>query len=219
MADNNALMPGNIDFAQFTASLLSQTLDAIISAQLEQEEKVRRLQESAGLSPSLFAAEMITAEDGESEITRLFPAGQYPQGLLPGAPYIPAGKDRAEDPPVRDRTGYVMTGGDWKSGRITELGHNNILSSVRILLAAARLTGINGMIRRGIPRIMVDHGRINTKLTFQLSSSSDSGSSPLKTGMPLRLMVRPADLRRPEVSRLTVNVLGEVDITFKTVSE
>ena len=37
--------------------------------------------------------------------------------------------------------------------------------------------------------------------------------------LPLRLAVRPADTRRPELLRLGVNIVGEVEITFKTVSE
>ena len=43
MDGNASNTVGNVGFAQFTAALITQTLDAVIAAQLQQEEKVRKL--------------------------------------------------------------------------------------------------------------------------------------------------------------------------------
>jgi len=107
-------------------------------------------------------------------------------------------------------------------------------------LAKQQLANVLQLVRRGIPRVVVDNGRVNTKLTFQLSQTKSTGdttsggvgvskSAKLRSGtslmqlsrpmVPYRLTVRPADLRRPELLRLSVNLVGEVEITFKTVSD
>ena len=215
---------GNVGFAQFTAALITQTLDAVIAAQLQQEEKVRKLQKAAGLAPTQFAEEAISLEDVENELARLFPTSQYPGGIVPGAPYSPESKDLPENPPIFSNAGYKMKDGDWakQEGKtvITETGYKNVLAHVRLTLAVEQHTSILEMMRHGIPRVVVDHGRINAKLFFQFSSGGGGGgSSTLQKGMLPQLSVKAVELRRPEVARLTVNVVGEVDITFKTISE
>ncbi len=218
---NSLTSPSDVGFAQFTAALITQTLDAVISAQLAQEERARRLQETAGMTPAQFAQEAITSEDLEAELARLFPSDQYPNGIRPGTAYISASTDKIEDPPVLSRTGYTMKAGDWvpQAGglAITEAGYNNILTHMRLALAADRQVNLLQMLRRGIPRVIVDHGRVNAKLFFQFASGTEAPK--LGTAILPRLAVTPVELRRPEVSRLTVNVVGEVDITFKTISE
>ena len=140
--------------------------------------------------------------------------------------------------------GYIMKDEDWKRSKtgavITEAGYQHIINHVRMSLATQQLANLLQLIRRGIPRVMVDHGKVNTKLTFQLSQTKStrdttsggvgvSKSAKLRSGTslmqlsrpmtPYRLTVRPADLRRPELLRLSVNLVGEVEITFKTVSD
>jgi hypothetical protein len=215
---------GNIGFAQFTAALITQTLDAVIAAQLQQEEKIRKLRESAGLTPAQFAEEAVSPEDVENELARLFPPDQYPKGIMAGAPYTPASQTQPEEPPIYSYTGYEMQKGDWVEQDnvivITENGYKNILTHVRLTLATEHHTNILLMMRSGIPRIVIDHGRVNTKLFFQFSSGGiGKGSSTLQRGTLPQLMVKAVELRRPEVARLTVNVVGEVEITFKTISE
>jgi len=248
MANNELLRPAEVEFSQFTAVLIAETLDAVIAAQLDQEEKVRGLQELAGLDPARFAEEVVSGEEVEEELARLFPAAERTHGVMPGSPYVPAAPGKEEDPPVEQVTGYIMKDEDWtrtdEGAVITEAGYKHILSHVRMSLATQQLANILQLVRRGIPRVIVDHGRVNTKLTFQLSRTRKSGNAGrvnvrgmgelraarlTRSGtpvmqlsrpvVPFRLTVRPADLRRPELLRLSVNVVGEVEITFKTVSD
>lgn len=225
MDGNAPIALADVGFAQFTAALITQTLDAVIAAQLQQEEKIRKLQEAAGLAPAQFAEEAVPLEDVEDELARLFPVAQYPNGVAAGVPYIPASRTQPEEPPISSLTGYSMKEGDRAKQAdaiiITETGYRNIVAHMRMTLAAERHTNILQMMRRGIPRVVVDHGRVNAKLFFQFSSVSTSGggSPTLQKGMLPQLVVKAVELRRPEVARLTVNVVGEVDITFKTISE
>lgn len=248
MTNGEFLHSGEVEFAQFTAALISDTLDAIIAAQLGQEEKVRELQEMAGLDVARFAEETITEGDVEIELARLFPSTERAHSVMPGSPYIPSASGREEDPPVFSATGYTMTEADCQRFDeeyvFTDAGYRHILSHVRMGLAAKQLENVLQLVRRGIPRVVVDHGRINTKLTFHLSQAQKaessattsiggikgSGTTYLKRSsallsqisrplVPLKLTVKPADLRRPELMRLSVNLVGEVEITFKTISE
>jgi len=244
MANNELLRPAEVEFSQFTAMLISETLDAIIEAQLGQEEKLRELQEIAGLDAIRFAEEVVSGEEVERELARLFPAAEGICGVIDGSPYTPPEPGREEEPPVRQTIGYIMKDEDWKRSDakavITEAGYQHIISHVRMRLATQQLANVLQLVRRGIPRVMVDNGRVNTKLTFQLSQTKSPGgtvsggeemskAAKLRSGAPLmqlshpmvpyRLTVRPADLRRPELLRLSINLVGEVEITFKTVSD
>ena len=225
MTNGEFLRSGEVEFAQFTAVLIGDTLDAIIAAQLGQEEKVRELQEMAGFDVAQFAEETISEEDVEIELARLFPSPERAHSVMPGSQYIPSAPGKEEVPPVLSATGYTMTEADWQrtdQGYVfTEVGYRHILSHVRMGLAAKQLENLLQLVRRGIPRVVVDHGRVNTKLTFHLSQAQKSAplmpiSRPLA---PFKLTVKPADLRRPELLRLSVNLVGEVEITFKTISE
>ena len=244
MANNELLQPVEVEFSQFTAMLIAETLDAIIEAQLGQEEKLRELQEIAGFDVARFAEEVVSSEEVERELARLFPAAEGVCGVMAGSPYTPPEPGKEEEPSVRRTIGYIMTDEDWKRGDegavITEAGYQHITNHVRMNLATQQLANVLQLVRRGIPRVIVDYGRINTKLTFQLSqikSSVDTvsgGVEALKAAklqsaaplmqlsrpmVPYRLTVRPADLRRPELLRLSINLVGEIEITFKTVSD
>ena len=244
MANNELLRPAEVEFSQFTATLIAETLDAVIEAQLSQEEKLRELQEIAGLDVTRFAEEVVSSEEVERELARFFPAAERICGVMDGDPYTPPEPGREEEPPVCQTIGYIMKDEDWRRSEagavITEAGYQHIINHVRMSLATQQLANLLQLIRRGIPRVMVDHGKVNTKLTFQLSQTKSRGdtvsrgvglsnAAKLRSGTslmqlsrpmtPYRLTVRPADLRRPELLRLSVNLVGEVEITFKTVSD
>jgi len=244
MANNELLRPVEVEFSQFTATLIAETLDAIIEAQLGQEEKLRELQEIAGFDVTRYANEVVTGEEVELELARLFPSAEQPCSVMEGAPYTPPESGREENPPVRQTIDYSMKREDWKrsdAGPVfTGVGYRHIMDHIRMNLAALQLANVLQLVRRGIPRVIVDNGRINTKLTFQISQTSRAGPSTgggvqamkaaklrtvtplmqqLRPTLPYRLTVKPADLRRPELLRLSVNLVGEVEITFKTVSD
>ncbi len=231
---DSVLKPGEVGFSEFTAALITQTLDAVISAQLGQEERARRLEELATMDLARFAEEAVKPDEADNELARLFPAEGFAHGVMPGAPYSPPRQGYAETPPVQQLTGYAVKPGDLsktaEGTKIAEAGYRNILMHVRMALAEARRNIMLQMVRRGMPRVVVDHGKVNAKLTFQLSKETGTaqpkvaeaikGVSPLLQIRTLPgLTVRPVEMWRPEVARLNINIVGEVEITFKTVSE
>ncbi len=222
----------SIEFAQFTATLITQTLDAVVSAQLAQEERVRKLLEVSILTPEQFAEQAISENDLSSEMQALFP-----EGLGAGTAYLEPSEKQIETPPVLALTGYVIKRGDIeKKGQsmvITQTGYLNILNQIKVNLAERQQANIRQMVQRGIPRVVVDHGKVNAKINFQFSQSTPATTSvtqpvisgsgrDLKTAapflMPMKLSVKAVDFRQPEIARLMVNVVGEVEITFKTIT-
>lgn len=230
---NNELRPADVEFAQFTAALISQTLDAIIAAHLEQEGKVRKLEETAGLDLVHFREEVVPLSDVESELAWLFPIDEpteeQPHGVVEDSPYQPAVEGQEEDPPIYQLTGYQMQGEkDWgeAQGIITREGYKAIRDHVRSTLVRERRANMLEMLRRGVPRIVVDQGRINARLTFQylqagetdntgsfLQSARERITGLPQSAMPFSLRVKPA---QPQM-HLAVNVVGEVELTFKTI--
>jgi len=244
MANNSLPQAADVGFAQFTVAQITETFEAVITAQLEQEQKVRKLLEAAEMDLFRFAEEFISEQEVEEELGRLFPSEQVLHSVMVDASYQPGSEGEEENPPVLEKTGYQVSGDDLEEhGQgfiITEEGYRNIFARVKMILAAEQRANIIGMANRGVPRIVVDSGRVNTKLRFQLSQREVQGgqqAAPAAGGVPaasaappfsssaqlaapvsgLKLLVKPVDLRHPEVTNLSVNVVGEVEICFKTI--
>jgi len=80
---------------------------------------------------------------------------------------------------------------------------------------------LKAVVARGIPRVYVDNGHISSKLMLRLEAetstqTSTTGSKISGTGIR-RLIAQPVNVNRPEFLSLKADVLGEVEITFKTV--
>lgn len=246
MPTNNLPQATDVGFAQFTVVQITETFAAVITAQLDQEQKIRNLLKAAEMDPILFANDFINDQEVEDEICRLFPSDDRLHSVMVDAPYHPGSEGKTENPPILHNTGYIMSSDDIKKigegFAITDTGYKNIFSAVRLNLAIDQRANIIGMAHRGVPRIVVDSGRINTKLRFQLalqdrqdesqpffaSGSVSAGIKPAtlsaleRLTTPVagpRLLVKPVDPRHPEITNLSVNVVGEVEINFKTIFE
>ena len=96
-------------------------------------------------------------------------------------------------------------------------------AAVRLALAHEQRQLLQNVLARGLPQIMVDHGRVNARLMFSLDEGAAESPSAA-AGLPgqrasLRLRATPVHARSPEFLRLQTNITGEVEITFKTVTD
>jgi hypothetical protein len=102
--------------------------------------------------------------------------------------------------------------------------------ATRLALARTQRALLQAALARGLPRVVVDHGRVSARLMFQV----DSGTSPSPTSSPTsspttglahalraspRLSARPVQAHDPAFLRLQTQITGEVEITFKTVTD
>jgi len=94
--------------------------------------------------------------------------------------------------------------------------------AVRLALAGEQRALLQATLDRGLPRLLVDHGRVSARLMFSVEQGAGGTSvSPLLSGVgaSARLRVTPVHARGPEFLRLQTNVTSEVEIAFKTVTE
>ncbi|MEW5949475.1 MAG: hypothetical protein AB1711_08715 [Thermodesulfobacteriota bacterium] len=227
--------PAEVGFAEFTGQLITETFQAVVRSLVQQEKEVRDMEQIAALEPADFARLYITEDMLRAEIICLFPSKEGKEtesSIDPGSPYTLQDEKQAEDPPVFILTGYRITGKDLEKDRetgnlkISKVGYAHIKEIIQSMLAASYRDTLLLMFQKGIPRVMIDHGKINTKLSFYLTNVMEKGEET-KSKLPAafisklslpRLTVKPVSNRTPEFLTLKVDVIGEVEITFKTVT-
>lgn len=237
-------LPNELGFAEFVAKLISEMFGAITSAQLDQEKSLAELSLAAEMSLEQYAAQYVTEEQIVAELIRLFPgdSDKQPMTVYEGATYTPARKNRRENPAIKLILDVELDDSDYVGvSRRYVLNANamtKINKKISLQLAAEQQSAIQQIMKRGIPRVLADAGKINAKLTYEVITEEEAGSvervkriaSPLTalqgrqilTTAPalskFHLVVRQADERAPQTPNLKVNVFGEVEITFKTVT-
>ncbi len=236
MPADEVTAPIEIGFGEFTARLISDVFDSVVASQFAQEQRLAELIAAAELPVEEFADRVVTDDETYEELANLFPGGspQLPTSIVPGAPYRPARAGVEEEPPVEAVLGLKLRRGDYytkrtKRGRTIVLGRRGVArvaAAVRTRLAEARHRTVREMVRRGLPRVIADAGRVNSKLTYEVVEAEPAGPAPAAATYPvvaappsrLRLIVRPADERAPQNRELQVNVFGEVEISFTTLT-
>jgi hypothetical protein len=234
--------PVQVGFAEFVAKLVAEVLDALVSSHLEQEKRLSELRAAAALTPEEFADRFIGEDQIDAELKRLFPGDSeaHPSAIYVGAPYLPQSEGVSERPPLLLELGVSLQPGDYakKKGlyRMTASGVGKIRGAARLKLSQLNYRSLQELLRGGVPKVVADGGRINAKLTYELveaqatkaaaahPAASPAPRAPLTVIAPsgalanLRLMVRQADERAPHTQNLKVNVFGEVELSFKTIS-
>ena len=243
--------PVEVGFAEFIARLMSEVFDSVITSQVDQEQRYATMYAAASLSPKEYQQQYIGEDDIQIELNRLFAPRpedkDRPHMIYVKSPYRPGKGEEEEDPPVFDRTGVRLTKEDLEEGEggwvLGPGAVEKITDRVALVLAEGQLVIAKQLISRGLPRVIVDAGRINGKLTFNLTTSSETPEPVASTpkvpiassrlniltnsvfSLPkariipdVKVMVKQADSTSPQSSQVKANVYGEVEITFKTVT-
>ncbi|MGD6808890.1 MAG: hypothetical protein ACQCN3_04250 [Candidatus Bathyarchaeia archaeon] len=217
-----------LGFAEFASTLISETLNAVVTSILTQEKQAAELEQQALLSPEDYAKENLSEEIVRAEILRLFPSNSGKEdksSVDVGEPYT-LSKETGESPAINQKTGYKIVKTDVTSTQnklnINQTGYNNIYAAVRLTLATQHLALLRQVVSRGIPRVYVDNGHITSKLMLRLetqtptTTKTTTGSKIASLGIR-KLIAQPINATKPEYLTLKTDVLSEVEITFKTV--
>jgi hypothetical protein len=233
-----------VGFAEFIAKLVSEVFDAVVTSQVNQEKRIAELSYAAGLPSEEFAEHFVTDEQTTAELERLFPgdSDEHPTAIYAGAPYRSKSEGFSELPPIHAVLGITLKKGDYrvvkKQTVLTSAGVSKVKSAVGQHLAKEHQTAVQEIIRRGLPRVIADAGRVNAKLTYEILKIEDDAKLEKATALgallkplgqavfipesgvlsKLRLVVRQADERSPQTQKLKVNVFGEVELEFKTIT-
>ena len=109
-----------------------------------------------------------------------------------------------------------------------------VREAARLKLARIYLAAVRALLARGAPQLVIDSGKMASKLTFQLAAGEPAPAPAFSTAPaslrrsfeapraaaalpPFRLAVRQANDRAPQLSKLQVDVYGEVEVHFRTL--
>ena len=233
----NGRTPIDLGFAEFAAQLLAELQEGVNFAQSEQETRRSALVERAAMTASQFARRFVTDEDVDADLARLFPgAGKKGTAVAAGRSYRAASAKRVESPAIESKLRIKLGARDLHTrgsrATLTARGVASVREAVRLRLSEARLKALRQTVTQGLPRVVVDSGRVNVKLSFRLvdlnkfAAGPNAAIVPLKLTdaagkgdrvKPLRLVVRQVnDDTAPAVASGSSGI-GELDLTFKTV--
>lgn len=221
--------PISMELAEFFAKIMLDAFDGVREAMSLQEERQMEIAAAASLDEAEFAQLTVADEDLDRELARLFPSPdrQRPHGIYVRAPYRPALKEgEAESPPLQALTGIQLERADYTRPRgtenfvLTRTAVEKVRSAVRARLGAQSQGVLRAALARGIPRLAVDSGRIGVKISLTLQSAAQPSAmaSLVVSRSDARLLVSMIDDRAPQNQQLRVDILSELEITFKTVT-
>jgi len=236
----NGRTPIDLGFAEFAAQLVAELQEAVLAAQAGQDDRRAEFAELAAVGPAQFAHRFVTSDQVDAELARLFPApGGKGHQIRAGLSYRPAGTARQESPQLQTKLGIRLAGRDLRaSGRgrsvLTPSGVKTVREAVRLRLAETRLKALRQMAAQGMPRVVVDSGRVNVKLSFRLVDLDKIGAQKARDGaviplVPLaggkgagrlsrlRLVVRQVNEQTAPAAPDAASGIGELDLTFKTI--
>src|SRR6266436_1531025 len=235
----NGRKPVDLGFAEFAAQVVAELHEGLLVAQNEQESRRAKLAELSSLPLEEFARRFITNEQVEAELIRLFPAGRRKaHRIRVGASYVTKTAKHAESPAIKSKLGIQLTPQDLRvrGGRtqLTAKGVKNIREALRMRLAEPRLKTLRQAATQGIPRLVLDAGRVNVKLIFRLEELGKVGVPRLKGNaiVPLNTLVNilKAEIPGPRYQLMVRQVneqttpsatessgIGELDLTLKTI--
>ncbi|MFV0374150.1 hypothetical protein [Microbacterium sp.] len=168
-----------IGFPEFTTKLVSDTFDALIAADIRQQQAFIELLRETSKTLSSYIAD--TKDDiGPEEVLPFLSA------VLP-----PADAD-ADSPPTKLAVGSSLAAADVttlndalevtdagvasdnkvaESGNVTQPRYDAILNAVAVRIAANKYTLLTEMVKQGMLRLVVDDGTIETRLNFRAYGS------------------------------------------------
>ncbi len=183
--------PVQVGFAEFIARLMSEVFDSVITSQVDQEQRYAQMLASAAMSPEEYGSRYLGDEDVAVETASFFPPRPEDKDMLTsvyqGSPYRLDKETRDESPPFAEVLGLQLgkdgVGAEGDRLFLTQAGVDAVHAQIRSRLSVRHLDIAGQIISRGLPRVVVDSGRINGKLTFHLTETSsapaDSAAEPV----------------------------------------
>lgn len=157
--------PVELGFSDFVSKLISDTFEAVITSSVNQEEDWQQLSELLSMDLSSFTDAVINSSMVEEEIIRLFPDNSGGTVITKGSKYIAANPEKSiqESPAIQLLTGYIPEG-----DILTEEDVLNIYNKVKNILGRKQFDVLSSVYSRGATKVVVDAGKINAKLNFEI---------------------------------------------------
>jgi len=181
-------IPVDLGFAEFVSTLLSEVVSSIATAQSDQLQRLAELTVATSLSIEEFAASYVSDDVLDDHLAARFPSSDSDRlhDAVQGAPYQPPRDGKPEQPPFREALGVRLVKGDSAKGILSKKGANKIRDAARRQVAEQQQDTARALLERGVPRVVVDAGRISAKLTFEaLQYREENGVQPEAESPPV----------------------------------
>lgn len=169
-----------IGFPEFTCKLITDVFDALVAANIRQTQAYIELLQSVSLSLKAYINE--TKDDiGGDEILQFLakvlppadPASGQPTKVVQGATISDEDAAKLNKALQTPATAEVANNNEVVSaGSVNEAALKAISDAVAVRLAANKYDLLKEMVKQGLLRIVVESGRIETRLTFTTYGSS-----------------------------------------------
>jgi hypothetical protein len=168
-----------LELAEYVARLMDETCVAILTSVAEQNRRRTELLAALATDEERFAADYVSDEEVDAALRETFP--ERPPDRPPFAAGTRYRRDD-DDPPVARRLGIELAPGEVEGDRLTATGAERILGAVRRRLAAPKRRALRDLVEQGIPRVVVDSGRVTAPLALRLLAQAPaSGTEPSGT--------------------------------------
>jgi len=173
---NSAL--NELGFAEFVAKLISDTFGAVLASQIEQQDKISELNNLLTLSDDEFVAKCMQDDELvfqlEENLKQRYPFdSDVEHAVYKGAPYQAPTQQKEESPSFFKDLGISLKEKlDFSGKKLTEEGAKKIKIAVMLTIAQKQRQLLSDVLINGIPKLSVDHGKINAKLTFSMKEDS-----------------------------------------------
>jgi hypothetical protein len=163
--------PVELGFTEFVGKLITDTFEAVIGAQATQEEQWIQLQETLQLDLQAFAEQVVDDRALSQRQALLFPDPEEESAIYKGRKYLKGNSSRhqPEDPPVFALTGYRPQGRSLSQEDVSA-----IEALIRMQMAERQRSILARVVQQGSTKVVVDGGRINAKLTFNIYQIKDA---------------------------------------------
>jgi hypothetical protein len=175
-------IPVDLGFTEFVSQLVREVLHAVIASQLDQDQHRADLLVAASLDVDDFASAHVTDAHVDARLAELFPptGDDRPHDAASGTPYRPATERTPEHPPFEATLGVRLVASDVSvdSGKLRASGARRLREAARTSLAERHLRATRELAADGVPRVLVDGGRVNARITFEALRYHDDGPLP-----------------------------------------
>jgi len=171
---------GEIKFPEFTCKLVTDVFDALISANIRQTQAYVELLQAISKSLSQYIDDTkddITGEMILSFLTRVLPDTANTSGTKVKVGATLSAEDIGKLNPALVVPGVQDTPGITATTIADKTALEPILQAVAKRIAADKYTLLKEMVKMGVLRLVVEHGVIETKLTFNTYGSTFSEST------------------------------------------
>ena len=169
-----------LDLSEFVSKLIQDTFNAITISSKEQAEVYYELKRLTDLDFDSFREKYILQSDVETKLLEMFPLQDASEDLHcinVGLPYQYNIQTKEEFPALQNDLDYISSNDQKKLKLLTEETVNEVYKAVKDLLAQQQYNAFQDIMSRGIPRVMVDSGRILAKISLNYSVTEETEES------------------------------------------